>query len=141
MPRILRRTHALAVTAMCLSLLVGGLLEIRAQQRTVTVNGALLGPQELAMADRAAGFPLPDGDYWLDRQTGVWGVVGGPALGRVPPDLRQGSGHGERHRSRSADVGGVTGSEAPRSAPQLWNGPAGETPDDGEEWAGLRVAE
>lgn len=60
-----------------------------AGHRFVTVNGMLLGPQELAIADRNAGFRVPDGHYWYDLQSGYWGPVGGPAVGRVPPQLRE----------------------------------------------------
>jgi len=63
--------------------------QAEAGHRFVTVNGMLLGPQELAIADRNAGFRVPDGHYWYDLQSGYWGPVGGPAVGRVPPQLRE----------------------------------------------------
>jgi hypothetical protein len=66
--------------------------ESGAGHRYVTVNGLVLGPQELAMADANAGFVLPDGHYWYDMASGYWGAVGGPALGRVAaqPQAQQG---------------------------------------------------
>lgn len=91
-----------------------------AQQRMITVNGVLLGPQELAVADRAAGFRLPNGHYWLDHQSGYWGVVGGPAVGRVPPQLRQGGGQGGSHRNSNVGVGAVTNPNGATWQDQVW---------------------
>jgi hypothetical protein len=54
-------------------------------QRTVSVNGYWLTPQELLLADRNAGFALPNGHYWCDPASGFWGHVGGTAIGRVDP--------------------------------------------------------
>jgi len=90
-----------------------------AQQRMVTVNGVLLGPQQLAVADRAAGFRLPTGHYWLDHQSGYWGVVGGPAVGRVPPQPRQGGGGGS-HRNGNVGVGAVTNPDGATWKDQVW---------------------
>jgi hypothetical protein len=49
----------------------------------VTVNGQWLSDPAVAYADQVAGFPLPNGHYWYDANTGLWGVQGGPAIGRV----------------------------------------------------------
>lgn len=91
-----------------------------AQQRLVTVNGVVLGPQELAVADRAAGFRLPSGHYWLDHQSGYWGVVGGPAVGRVPPQLLQGGGQGGSHRNSNVGVGAITNPDGATWQDQVW---------------------
>ncbi len=34
---------------------------------------------------------IPDGQYWFELETGMWGPVGGPAIGRieVPEDYRE----------------------------------------------------
>lgn len=58
-------------------------------QRYVTVNGVLLDEVQLQVADRQAGYELPNGHYWYDQQSGYWGQVGGAALGRVPPQPLQ----------------------------------------------------
>ncbi len=78
-----------------------------AEQRTVSVNGAWLGPAELVLADRNAGYRVPNGCYRYDMSSGYWGLVGGPVLGRVPP--AQGSG-GERGWCH-AGPGGYGGSD------------------------------
>ena len=72
---------------------LGAALPSDALARAVIVNGQLLGPQELAVADANAGFYLPDGRYWYDPQSGYWGVEGGPALGRVAPQPQSGWGY------------------------------------------------
>ena len=53
--------------------------------RTIFVNGQLLNPYQVAQADQNAGYRVPDGFYWLDHASGYWGLVGGPALGRIAP--------------------------------------------------------
>jgi hypothetical protein len=91
----MRRTSTLTAMLLAAAVLAGGATQLAlpgaagAAHRAVTVNGILLGPQELALADRAAGFALPDGNYWYDASSGLWGVRGGPALGRVAPAPQQ----------------------------------------------------
>jgi hypothetical protein len=50
-------------------------------QRAVTVNGHWLSPPQIQQADRNAGYKLPNGHYWCDPATGLWGAFGQP--GRV----------------------------------------------------------
>jgi hypothetical protein len=38
-----------------------------------------MGPQELAILDRYACQYVPNGYYWLNTQTGLWGYAGNPA--------------------------------------------------------------
>ena len=78
---------------------------VDAAPRLVTVNGVWLGPAELAQADRNAGFRVPDGHYWYDPASGLWGLVGGPPVGRVPPGA--GGGSSWHH----AGPGGYSGSD------------------------------
>lgn len=47
-------------------------------QRFVVVNGQVMGPQELAILDRHACQYVPNGYYWLNTQTGLWGYAGNP---------------------------------------------------------------
>ncbi len=117
------------------SLLVAGLLagllgqaasppEAGANHRVVIVNGALLGPQDLAFADRVAGFPLPNGNYWYDMQSGYWGLVGGPALGWVPPELRQGSrSQGWSYRNDTTGTGMIYNPDGATWKDQVWIDP------------------
>jgi hypothetical protein len=94
---------------------------LAAGHRTVIVNGALLGPQELMIADRNAGFPLPDGRYWYDPQSGYWGPEGGPAAGQVPPHLRGGGAEpGWSYRNDNAGVGGVFNPDGATWEDQVW---------------------
>jgi hypothetical protein len=48
-------------------------------QRFVVVNGQVMGPQELTTLDRYACQYVPNGYYWLNTQTGLWGYAGNPA--------------------------------------------------------------
>ena len=53
--------------------------------RAVNVNGQWLNPQQIFEADQIAGFHLPNGYYWYDPTTCVWGVVGNTSpIGRAP---------------------------------------------------------
>ena len=49
-----------------------------AQMRWVVVNGVLQGPMQLALLDRHACGLVPNGNYWLDYDTGIWGYAGNP---------------------------------------------------------------
>ena len=65
--------------------------------RTVTVNGRLLAPNEIVTAEQMTGYQIPSGHYWYDASSGLWGVVGGPPVGRVNNTYSQGSGTGENY--------------------------------------------
>ncbi|MFM9882209.1 MAG: hypothetical protein ACKVQT_04215 [Burkholderiales bacterium] len=47
-------------------------------QRYVWVNGERMGPQALAQIDAAHCRHIPDGRYWFNYRTGVWGYWGNP---------------------------------------------------------------
>jgi hypothetical protein len=77
-----RTISILSAGAICLAVALSGQAFA---QRAVNVNGQWLGPAELAVADAAAGFELPDGFYWYDPRSCTWGVLGNQRpLGRVP---------------------------------------------------------
>jgi hypothetical protein len=57
--------------------------ETVAQGRQVSINGVWQSPAQIQQAERAAGVRLPDGHYWYDARSGLWGQLGGPPLGRV----------------------------------------------------------
>ena len=63
-------------------------------QDRVVVNGKRVTQEQYAQELGRLGLPLtipvPDGDYWYDRISGLWGVRGGPTLGQLPPDLTLG---------------------------------------------------
>ena len=46
--------------------------------RHVVVNGVRLSPALLSELDAWHCGPVPDGGYWLDLQTGIWGYAGHP---------------------------------------------------------------
>jgi hypothetical protein len=72
-PVSMSRQHG-RVVGVVLAFLVGvglGAGAALAQQRPITVNGVWLTPEQAALADRNAGFRLPDGHYWLDLDSGL----------------------------------------------------------------------
>lgn len=74
----------LRFTALVVTALLAGVGEASAQ-RAITVNGQLLTPMQIVIADNNVGFRLPSGHYWCDPQSGYWGQVGQNAWGRVDP--------------------------------------------------------
>ena len=64
-------------------------LTAAAQQRYVVVNGQRLDPVGLAQLDRAACSRVPNGRYWINMRTGVWGYEGSGPQGRVGENCRQ----------------------------------------------------
>ena len=82
--------------------LTGGSVQADHDSRVVIVNGAILNPAEIVYAEQATGYHLPSGYYWYDQASGYWGVVGGPAVGRVTGTYAQGSGVGETYSDGTA---------------------------------------
>jgi hypothetical protein len=61
----------------------------------VTVNGVRLSPDQIRAVEQSLGARVQSGHYWYDATSGSWGLVGGPALGRVQAQQRRGnSGYG-----------------------------------------------
>jgi hypothetical protein len=60
----------------------------------VLVNGVQVTQddfaRELGRLGIQLGIEVPDGDYWYDRVSGLWGLRGGPAQGQMPPELNIG---------------------------------------------------
>lgn len=71
------------------SLLLGGLtlfgLAGSAQaEREVVVNGLRQSAGEIAELERLNCGPIPDGNYWLGRRSGIWGYEGNAKpMGRI----------------------------------------------------------
>ena len=63
-------------------------------QSRVYVNGEHVSQEQFAQELRRYGIPMqvqvPDGRYWYDARSGLWGVEGGPTAGLLPPSLRLG---------------------------------------------------
>ena len=57
--------------------------------RQVQINGHALDAATLSQLEAALG-PVPDGHYWYDTATGLWGTWGGPAQGLLQAGLSLG---------------------------------------------------
>ena len=68
---------------------------------TVFVNGQWLTPEEIDYVEQATGVRFRSGYYWYDANSGNWGVVNGPVMGRVAPQGGQG---GSRTWSQGSTV-------------------------------------
>lgn len=61
-----------------------------AAQPTVLINGKSLSPvetQQIAQLEKRYGSKVEAGSYWYDAQTGLWGRMGQPMAGVIPPGL------------------------------------------------------
>ena len=54
-----------------------------AAARYVVVNGARLNTAEIQYLDRLSCSRIPNGRYWLNVRTGIWGYEGGGAQGHI----------------------------------------------------------
>jgi hypothetical protein len=90
----MRKTVVLTgLAALLLILGVAGL--VHAQARWVLVNGIPQNPMQLSVLDRYACTVIPNGSYWLDYNTGIWGYAGNPRpMGRIGERCNQYSGSG-----------------------------------------------
>ncbi|MGH8666086.1 MAG: hypothetical protein ACREUX_17635 [Burkholderiales bacterium] len=62
---------------------VGGLAvaaPANAQSRWVIVNGARMNDSQVAYLEQRACTRIPNGQYWLDMQTGAWGYARNPQV-------------------------------------------------------------
>lgn len=76
-------------TLLILAGLLAAPLTAQAQYRYVVVNGQRLDTAAMARLDRAACLRVPDGRYWIDMRSGIWGYEGGAPQGRVGDNCRQ----------------------------------------------------
>jgi hypothetical protein len=54
-----------------------------AAQRHVIVNGQRINAAEIRYLDRLRCSHIPDGRYWLNTRTGIWGYQSGGAQGYI----------------------------------------------------------
>ena len=96
---------ALVLTA---SFLTAAAPTVAHAQRLVVVNGRIVTPQSLAALDRAACLQVPNGSYWLDTNTGIWGDAGNPARKGTSPTaaVRRGA---RASRSAACSTARMTG--------------------------------
>ena len=90
-----RPRHRLFSTGLMLALVVSaGPLSRAGAQQGIFVNGEPAVQADFERELARFGVPMtvavPDGSYWYDPMSGLWGVVGGPALGQMPPEMQLG---------------------------------------------------
>ena len=54
-----------------------------AAERYVVVNGQRLGAAQIQYLDQVGCTYVPDGRYWIDMRTGIWGYEGGGPEGHI----------------------------------------------------------
>ena len=71
----------LALAGLSLGTLLAG---TASAQRYVAVNGQRLNPLQISTLDQWHCGPAPDGRYWLNLETGIWGYASDPTpRGRI----------------------------------------------------------
>jgi hypothetical protein len=108
----MKRSIASVLLALALCLMGAGAAHA---ERFVLVNGVRLAGAHLEQLDRWHCGPVPDGSYWIDLNSGLWGYPGNPMpQGHVADNCSRFSGGG--------DSGGEGSS---------WNGNYGYGGEDG----------
>ena len=60
-------------------------IQIQAQERHIHVNGEHLEAEDIQLLDQINGAIVPNGFYWINMETGEWGMEGEPqVLGTIP---------------------------------------------------------
>ena len=91
----MRKTVLLTGLAAALFFIPGVPGLVDAQPRWVLVNGVPQNPIQLSTLDRYACTVIPNGSYWLDYTTGIWGYAGSPRpMGRIGERCNQSSSSG-----------------------------------------------
>ncbi len=86
--------HRRFVFALVLGLALALGTAAQAFERTVIVNGERVDAATLSVLDALAGGFVPDGAYWLDTSTGIWGYAGDPTPRGVLGQAQANTGHG-----------------------------------------------
>ncbi len=71
------------VMALCLMTALPVAAAEKAQYDDVFINGYKLGFFEQMALEDHIDRDIADGDYWFELDTGMWGPVGGTAIGRI----------------------------------------------------------
>lgn len=76
------------MTALILAGLAAASLE--GQSRSVIINQVRLSDSTVSRLERQYRVPIRDGNYWYDRMSGAWGLLGGATQGFIVPGLQVG---------------------------------------------------
>ena len=87
-------------------------------QRSVFINDQRIPEATLNQYQRTYGSAIPDGQYWYDATSGLWGQAGGPALGIVQAKVAIG-GQLRRDASNGRSGSFINGRELQASEAQL----------------------
>ncbi len=72
----------------------GAIVPNIASGQGVFVNGTAVSRESIETLQQRLGIPtsaaIPDGRYWYDGFSGLWGMEGGPTLGQILPNLELG---------------------------------------------------
>lgn len=74
----------------CLALLItlpAGFSDQPAQERSIYVNGEKLSNATIAALEQQYRIKMQNGNYYYDKISGFWGLIGGPTLGVTVPGL------------------------------------------------------
>lgn len=89
-----RSISPIAVAVLCVALGSAGTARPSEAQEGIFVNGQRVTQEDFVRELGRFGVPMtvqvPDGAYWYDRLSGLWGVRGGPAQGQMPAGLELG---------------------------------------------------
>src|SRR5262249_9246844 len=84
MPKPIRVFLVAIVAALVTQLAIAG------GGRSVIINGQALDAQTISALEMAYRTAIPNGYYWYDPYSGLWGRAGGPAAGQIQAGLRLG---------------------------------------------------
>jgi hypothetical protein len=73
----LRRTGAAGLSLAAI-VMAGALSGSAHAERYVVVNGQRLNMAQIVYLERVRCGPIPNGSYWLNPATGIWGYAGSP---------------------------------------------------------------
>jgi hypothetical protein len=51
------------------------------------VNGVMIGEEKVHRLEQEMRMQIPRGDFWYDKVSGAWGIIGGPTLGFTIPGM------------------------------------------------------
>jgi hypothetical protein len=86
----MRVHNLLASVGFALTLAASSPVFAQAPSRLVIVNDAVMNDVQLLVLDALnCGVTVPDGNYWLNLDTGAWGFHGGPQEGIIGAACRQ----------------------------------------------------